>query len=117
MIARNVGGEKSPFIRWIPLFIKSFFLSRLYAQATRQYSGVVTNLGKIDFSPEINTLINKFIFIPPPPNNILKVNCGTVGFDNKLVLCFGNITKSKELERRFLKFLTTQGIPVKLTQH
>ncbi|MCU7552642.1 hypothetical protein OCK74_26215 [Chitinophagaceae bacterium LB-8] len=117
MIARNVGGEKNPFIRGIPLFIKSFVLSKLYALGTRQYSGVVTNLGKINFSPEINALINKFIFIPPPPNNILKVNCGTVGFDNKLVLCFGNITTSKELERRFFKFLTAQGIPVKLTLH
>jgi NRPS condensation-like uncharacterized protein len=115
MIARNVGGEKNPFIRGIPLFIKSFVLSKLYALGTRQYSGVVTNLGKIDFGPEINYLINKFIFIPPPPNHILKVNCGAVGFENKLVLCFGNITTSKELERRFFKLLTSQGIPVKLS--
>jgi NRPS condensation-like uncharacterized protein len=117
MIARNVGGEKNPFIRGIPLFIKSFVLSKLYALGTRQYSGVVTNLGKINFSPEINALINKFMFIPPPPNEILKVNCGAVGFDNHLVICFGNITTSKELERRFFKFLTAQGIPVKLTNY
>jgi NRPS condensation-like uncharacterized protein len=117
MISRNVGGEKNPFIKSVPLFIKSFILSKLFTLGTKQYSGVVTNLGKINVSPEINSHINSFLFIPPPPNKILKVNCAVAGFDNKLVLTFGNITKSKELERQFLTFLTAQGIPVKLVQH
>lgn len=114
MISRNVSGEKHPFLRRVPLWIKSFILSKLYSLGTEQYSGVVTNLGRINFSPEINSLINKFLFIPPPPNKILKVNCGAVGFDDKLVLTFGNITVSKELERQFLSFLTSQGVPVKI---
>lgn len=114
MISRNVGGEKNPFIRGVPLFIKSFILSKLYTLSTQQYSGVVTNLGKINLGPTVNNLIDKFVFIPPPPNKILKVNCGAVGFDDKLVLTFGNITASKELERQFLTFLTAQGVPVKI---
>jgi NRPS condensation-like uncharacterized protein len=117
MISRNVSGEKNSFIRSVPLFLKSLILSKLYALGTSQYSGVVTNIGKIDLGPEINNLINTFIFIPPPPNKILKVNCAVAGFDNKLVLTFGNITTSKELERQFLTFLTAQGIPVKLMKH
>ena len=114
MISRNVSGEKNQFLRRVPLWIKSFILSRLYSLGTKQYSGVVTNLGKINLSPEINNLINKFIFIPPPPNDVLRVNCGVVGFGDKLVLTFGNITNSKELERRFFTFLTAQNIPVKI---
>lgn len=114
MISRNVGGEKNPFVRAIPLFLKSFFLSRLYALGTRQYSGVVTNLGRIDFPPQIADLIDRFTLIPPPPNKTLKISCGVVGFGSNLVLSFGNITQSKELERRFLTFLTAQGIPVKI---
>lgn len=114
MISRNVSGERNPFVRSVPLFIKSFILSKLYARATEQYSGVVTNLGKINLGPGISDLVNKFVFIPPPPNKILKVNCGAAGFDGKLVLTFGNITTSKELERQFLTFLTAEGIPVKI---
>lgn len=114
MISRNVSGEKNSFVRGLPLFIKSFFLSKLYTLSTGQYSGVVTNLGRIDLGAEINNRIDKFIFIPPPPNKILKVNCGVAGFGNKLVLTFGNITTSKELERQFFTFLTSRGIPVKL---
>jgi NRPS condensation-like uncharacterized protein len=114
MISRNVSGEKNKFVRGLPLFIKSFFLSKLYALGTRQYSGVVTNLGKVDLSPEINKRIDRFIFVPPPPNKILKINAGVVGFDGKLLITFGNITVSRELERQFFTFLTGQGIAVKL---
>jgi NRPS condensation-like uncharacterized protein len=65
MISRNVGGEKHPLIRRVPLFLKTLILSKLYETGTKQYSGVVTNMGKIDLHPEINGLIHKFIFIPP----------------------------------------------------
>jgi NRPS condensation-like uncharacterized protein len=54
MISRNVSGEKNPILRSVPLFIKSFILSKLYTLSTQQYSGVVTNLGKVNLSPEIN---------------------------------------------------------------
>lgn len=117
MISRNVGGEKNPLIRRVPLFIKSLILSKLYTLGTKQYSGVVTNLGKIDLGAKANDLIEKFIFIPPPPNKILKVNCGVAGFGDKLVLCFGNITRAKEVERYFFTFLVEQGIPVKILSH
>ena len=114
IISKNVSGEKSQFLRRVPLWLKSFILSRLYTRGTQQYSGVITNLGKMNLGPDINSRIHKFIFIPPPPNQIIKVNCGIVGFDNQLVLTFGNISQSRELERQFLTFLTAQGIPVSI---
>lgn len=117
MISRNVGGEKNPFIRALPLFIKSLFLSMLYSMGTKQYSGVVTNMGNIDWGPEINLRIQQFTFIPPPPNDILKVNCAAAGFNGNLYLTFCNITVSKKLEQKFLSYLASQGIPVKLTRY
>ena len=117
MISRNVASEKNPFIRSIPLILKSIVLAKLYTSATRGYSGVITNLGKVNLTPEMNSLIERFVFIPPPPNKVLKVNCGAVGFDNKLVLSFGNITTSNEMEQHFFTFLTSQGIPVKIENY
>jgi NRPS condensation-like uncharacterized protein len=114
MISKNVGSEKNPVIKSIPLILKSLLLSKVYEHGVRKYSGVITNLGKIDFSPELNKYIKRFIFIPPPPNRNLKINCGVVGFNNELVLSFGNITSSRELEKAFFTFLTQQGIPVKI---
>ncbi len=114
MISRHVGGEKNAFIRSLPLFLKSLILSQLYRLGTGKYSGVITNLGKVDFKPKINSLIKRVVFIPPPANKLLKVNCGIVGFGNELVLSFGNIAASKKLEKHFFRFLTSQGISVKI---
>jgi len=112
-IARNVGGEKKRVVRGIPLFLKSFILRmKYYSLGTSQYSGVITNLGKVDLPEETRELIVHLIIIPPPPNKMLKLNCGVIGFGDKLVLSFGNITRSNEFEERFLHFLTTQNIPV-----
>ncbi|HWV70167.1 MAG TPA: hypothetical protein VN040_00530, partial [Pseudosphingobacterium sp.] len=117
MISRNVGGERNPILRRIPLLIKSLFLSKLYTIGTKQYSGVVTNLGKIDLGPDLNQWIKGFLFIPPPPNKVLKVNCGIAGFGNHLIASFGNITTSRELERLFFSFMVKEGIRVKIISY
>jgi NRPS condensation-like uncharacterized protein len=118
IISRNVGSEKKILVRGIPLFLKSLILYlKYYSLGTSQYSGVITNLGHVTFPPVLNECIECLIITPPPPNKILKINCGMIGFNNKLVLSFGSITKSKELEKKFLKFLVDQGIKVKLTTY
>lgn len=116
IIARNVGNEKNFIIRGIPLFLKNLILYlKYYSQGANQYSGVVTNLGKIELPPEMMQKIAYLVFIPPPPNRKIKVNCGVIGFQDKLVISFGNITRSTEVETKFFRFLTGQGIQVKLT--
>lgn len=116
MISRNVSGERNSFLRRVPLVIKSFLMAKLYTLGTKEYSGVVTNLGKVNLGEGVNALIDKLVFIPPPPNRVLRVNCAVVGFEDKMIMAFGNITQSKELERHFLTFLTKNGIPVKIIQ-
>ena len=53
---------------------------KYYALGTSQYSGVITNLGKKVFPEETNELIDYLIVVPPPPNKMLKMNCGVIGF-------------------------------------
>ncbi len=110
-IARNVGSEKKIYIRAIPLFIKSAVLRmKYYSLGTRQYSGVITNLGMVSLPDQTAALIDHFIAIPPPPNKWLKINCGIIGFGDKMVLSFGNITKSRLFEEKFLAFLEAEGL-------
>jgi hypothetical protein len=112
-ISRNVGSEKKLYVRGIPLFLKSFILRlKYYSLGTKQYSGVLTNLGKIDLPGGTGGLVDYFIMTPPPPNKMLKLNCGVAGFGDKLVLSFGNVTKSLEFEEKFLHFLSDQNIAV-----
>lgn len=115
IIARNVGSEKKLLVRGIPLVIKNLVLRyKYYTEGANQYSGVVTNLGRITLSEQVQDKIDYFVFTPPPPNKKLKINCGIAGFDDKLTLSFGNITNSKEMERRFIRFLTREGIRIQL---
>lgn len=115
IISRNVAAERNVVLKNTPLFVKSLILYFTYKVAgTSRYSGVITNLGKVSFGPEVDKLIDHFVFIPPPPNKTLKINCGVVGFGNKLALSFGNITASRELERNFFSILMKKGIPVKM---
>jgi len=114
IISRNVSAERNILLKSTPLFIKSLILHFTYKIAgTSRYSGVITNLGKASFGSGADKHIDYLQFIPPPPNKTLKVNCGVIGFDSKLVLSFGNITTSRELEREFISVLTGDGVHVK----
>ncbi len=117
-IARNVGSEKKLYIRSIPLILKILILKlKFYSLGPSQYSGVITNLGKVVFPEEMVTLIDHLVFTPPPPNKMLKVNCGIIGFQDMLILSFGNVTKSSELENKMLHFLEQEGIEVDRVKH
>lgn len=118
IISRNVGGERNIVVRGIPIWLKSLILYfKYYSEGANQYSGVVTNLGKIELPEAIRSKVDYFAVTPPPPNRKLKLNCGVIGYKDKLVLSFGNITKSREFERKYLQFLTHQGIEVSLTKN
>lgn len=117
IIARNVGAERNIWLKNTPLFIKSLILRLTYEIAgTSRYSGVITNLGKVTFG-EADRFIEHFVFIPPPPNKNLKVNCGVLGFGNHLMMSFGNISSSTELEKEFCRYLVKQGMRVKILNY
>lgn len=112
-ISRNVGSEKKIYVKSIPLFLKTLILRmNYYTKGTNQYSGVVTNMGKVKLKENTHRLIDYFVFTPPPPNKIMKVGCGIIGFDNYLIISFSNITISTELEEKFARILQDQGIDI-----
>jgi len=117
IISRNVGGERNIIVRGIPIWLKSLVLYfKYYSEGADQYSGVVTNLGRVELPEAISDRIDYFIISPPPPNKKLKINCGVAGYGDTLAMSFGNITKSRDFERRYLQFLTSQGIGVRVTK-
>jgi NRPS condensation-like uncharacterized protein len=114
-LSQNVGHEKSPFVRLLPLFIKSMAISAVYKRlGSNQCSGILTNLGRVKLPEEMEDLIDAFEVVPTPPNTHVKISCAMVTFRNQLRLDFGNISRSTSFEMHFLKYLTESGIPVKI---
>ena len=114
-LSQNVGHEKSPFIRVLPLFIKSMAISAVYRRlGSNQCSGIMTNLGVVKIPEEMEDLIDSFEVVPTPPNTHVKISCAMVTFRNQVRLDFGNISKSTRFEMHFLKHLTEAGVPVKI---
>ena len=114
-LSQNVGHEKSPIIRFLPLFIKSMAISAVYRRlGSNQCSGILTNLGCVKLPKEMEDLIDSFEVVPTPPNTHVKICAGMVTFRNHMRLDFCNISRSTSFEMHFLKHLTESGIPVKV---
>jgi len=114
-LSSNVSYEKMLFIRVLPLFIKKLATAAIYrGLASKRFTGMVTNLGKVTLPEDMEEMIESFELIPPPPNPKVKAGCGIISFKDKLRICFSNLTESWELERRILKHLTEAGIRVKV---
>jgi len=116
ILALNVGGERNFLIRGVPLFVKTFIMRKIYfAMGSTQYSGTMTNMGVIDFPEKMAEKIDHLLLTPPPGNKMLKLGCGFICSNDKLVISFCSIVKTKEFERRYIQFLVKEGIKVKLT--
>ncbi len=114
-LSQNVGHEKSPLVRFLPLFIKTLAISAVYRRlGSNQCSGILTNLGAVRLPEEMAELIESFELVPTPPNTHVKITSAMVTFGNHLNLVFGNISASTRFEMHFLKHLTESGIPVKI---
>lgn len=118
IITRNVGGEKNPLIRIIPLLIKVPVLAVIFNKAgPLLYSGVLTNLGPVRLPEEYNQYIKGFQFVAPPPDPRLKINAAMVSYGDRLILNIGSQVNTTEFEKEFFQFLTREKINLKILNH
>ncbi|MFO7575303.1 MAG: hypothetical protein R6W67_09120 [Bacteroidales bacterium] len=118
IIKRNVGSEKIFFVRILPVFVKRLILSIAYHTfGSGLFTGVLTNMGRIDFSPEIGEHVEAFSITPPPPNPKVKISCGVASFGSKMRITFGSIAEEQILEKEFFRFLLKEGVEVKLLSY
>ncbi|HUU79762.1 MAG TPA: hypothetical protein VMX55_15595 [candidate division Zixibacteria bacterium] len=113
-IARNVRGELHPLVRYTPLSIKKLFGKAVYnTMGEKLYSGVITNLGRINIPEEIAEEMEDFQFFPAPsPSN--KTGCAVGTFKDKLYINFGRTIKEPVVEKFFFENLVKDGLPVKI---
>lgn len=115
-IARNVRAERNRFIRSMPLFLKDLLLSFVRQHVGENpYSGVLTNLGRINVPEEIDPHIESF-GVMLGPNRRMKAHCAMLSFRNDLHISFGSVIESRELERLFFTHLVRSGVHVIITE-
>ncbi|ADN02129.1 hypothetical protein [Spirochaeta thermophila] len=111
-IRRNVGGERNPFARFVPVFLKDLVLSRMYEiMGDRRATSSLSNLGVVQVPEEMRPYIERFDFYPPP-NPIMKICAGVITFGDTVSLSFGRLIHEPVVERVFFRWLTEKGLPV-----
>ena len=114
-ISRNVKGALHPLLRISPLWIKNIGLKMIYRDfGESRFSGSLSNLGKIEFSPSLDEIIDTVEFVPPP-SSALGVKCGALSYRGRLRLTFGSLLQETALERLVFTTLRSFGIPVTLS--
>jgi len=108
-ISRNAGGTRNIAVRMVPLLIKDVFAKILFAKlGETMLSGFISNLGEIRLPPAMESQIESFAFLPAPSVTTLT-NASVLSFKGKLVLSFGSLAVSRELERRYFVKLRNLG--------
>jgi NRPS condensation-like uncharacterized protein len=108
-ISRNVGGGRSYLVRLLPLALKNFAARLVYGRMGEDtMSGFVSNLGRVELPPPLDGLVERFDFIPAPARKY-KTNANVVSYGDKLVIAFGSLAVTTDLERLFFTRLSGDG--------
>jgi len=113
-ITRNVKGELSLFAKLNPLFIKNIALKLIYKRVgDNRITCSLSNIGKVSMPTEYASEIERFDFIPPP-TLLNRINSSVLSWNDKLYFSFGDLGKTRVLEKIFFRNLIKMGIPVKV---
>ncbi len=113
-VAANTRTERHALIRITPLFLKNRLINLGYQLSGPSiYTSVMTNLGMVQVPPEMADHVAMFDF-HLGPSYATNVDCGILGYQDKLRINFTRVIHEPIVERAFFTFLVRQGIPVKV---
>lgn len=114
MINGNMGFERNPLMKVVPLFLKDLGVNIVYKFAgEKATSGLVTNLGVIKTPKEMEQYIEKLVLITGPAM-INGARCGVLSYKGTLAFTVSNIYEDPKIQREFFTTLVKFGIPVKI---
>jgi NRPS condensation-like uncharacterized protein len=113
LMYRNVQNQWHPVNRAVPLFLKKVIVKHVHkGNEKRLYSGMLSNLGRVELPEAIGSQIGQIQFVPTPA--VSKVSIGMVSFGDQLSITFGRIIKEPYVEKYFFRKLTELGFSVKI---
>ena len=113
LFAYNVSNEKNFILRAVPLFIKNIAIRYVYHNSALANTTTVTNIGNIQVREEYQDYIDGFLaFLSMSEGQDIK---GTIcSYRDTLVFTISSSLADVSVQRKFLRQLSEDGIPVKI---
>jgi len=117
-IRRNVAGERSLALRFVPTVLKNPFFKLLSNHlGDQQYSGVISNLGYVPLPGLLKELVERMDF-HLSPGLLNKVVLSVIGYKDEVVLNFSSFFNTDtELERIYCERLIHDHVPVHIASN
>ncbi len=106
--------KKNLFIRFIPLFIKSFLVNKYFQFNEKTSTTTISNIGIIDFEDEFSDYIDRFEFFINP-SNIQRIKNTICSYKDNLVISFTSGIRETDIEKFFFRFLSDQNLGIKIS--
>lgn len=114
MMSSNLKLESNPFMRFMPLLIKDFFIGLSFLITGEQSTSVlISNLGIVTVPKEMEPYIDRYVLMTGPGRRSGS-RCAAVSFRNTFALTFANIYQESDIEREFFTRLVKMGVHVKI---
>ncbi len=115
-ISRNVGGERSSFVRVVPRAAKDLYLSHLRRTiGDRSYSGVVSNLGRFILPDGLEPYVES-AGVVLGPNAAYKTGCAVISYANNLSITIGSVIEDRTVEREFFRKVAADGVDILVSE-
>ena len=112
VIATNVGDERNPLVRLIPLPIKNAVMKAIFDSVGEKKSCLsLSNIGRVQVPTEMEPYIERFDFILGV-QAAAPYNCGMLSYGDTIYINFIRNIKEAELERHFFAVLQELGVSV-----
>lgn len=111
-IGANVSAERSPFIRFAPLFLKNIALRTAYSlYGEKLVTTTLSNIGVVRVPDSMKDDIKRFDFILGAP--VLNAfSCAMCTFEESMTISFTRVIEETDIERFFFRFLAKKGLDI-----
>lgn len=111
-IGANVSAERSPFVRFAPLFLKNIALRTAYSlYGEKLVTTTLSNLGVVRVPDSMKSSIRRFDFILGAP--VLNAfSCAICTFEDSMTISFTRVMEETDIERYFFRFLAKKGLDI-----
>ncbi len=114
MVTANLGIERNPVLKYLPLPIKDFGVGISFLITGEQTTtALLSNMGKVVLPQDMEPFVEKAMLMPGPGKRN-AARCGLATFGDNLVFSFADIYRETDIEREFFRSLVKMGIHVKI---